>query len=120
MFIINGILAFTGFIWGWPILLLTVGTALVLSIKTRFFQFRYFGHVLKNTFGKIFVKTDEEGTISPFKACCSALASTLGVGNIAGVSVAIAAGGPGAIFWMWIVALLGLIVKFSEIVLGLY
>ena len=74
---------------------------------------------MKNTFGKIFDKGDGEGDISPFQACCTALASTLGVGNIAGVSVAIATGGPGAVFWMWAVALMGFIVKFSEITLGM-
>ena len=74
---------------------------------------------MKNTFGKIFDKGSGDGNINPFKAACTALASTLGVGNIAGVSVAIATGGPGAVFWMWFIAMLGLIVKFSEVTLGL-
>lgn len=119
MFIINGIMAVSNWIWGWPLLILTFSVAITLSIKFKFFQFTKFGHAMKNTFGKIFVKTEGSGDISPFQACCTALASTLGVGNIAGVSVAIATGGPGAVFWMWFVALLGLIVKFSEITLGL-
>lgn len=119
MFIINILMAISNWIWGWPLLILTFAVAITLSIKFKFFQFTFFGHAMKNTFGKIFEKTEGAGDISPFQACCTALASTLGVGNIAGVSVAIATGGPGAIFWMWFVALLGFIVKFSEITLGL-
>lgn len=126
MFIINIMnimidimMAISNWLWGWPLLILTVVVAVVLSIKYKFFQFRIFGHALKNTLGKIFDKGDGQGNISPFQACCTALASTLGVGNIAGVSVAIATGGPGAIFWMWAVALMGLIVKFTEISLGM-
>lgn len=106
-------------IWGWPILILTSFVAVYMTFRLRFFQFRHFGLVMKETFGKIFDKGSGEGTINPFKAACTALASTLGVGNIAGVSVAIATGGPGAVFWMWFIAMLGLIVKFSEVTLAL-
>lgn len=113
------VMAFTGWIWGWPMLIVTGVVALLLSIKFGFFQFTKFGHCMKNTFGKIFDKTADNGNISPFQACCTALASTLGVGNIAGVSVAIATGGVGSVFWMWVVAFFGLIVKFSEITLSL-
>lgn len=119
MFIIDIMVAISNFIWGWPILILTFSVALFLSFKFKFFQFTIFGHALRNTFGKIFTKSEGEGDVSPFQATCTALASTLGVGNIAGVSVAIASGGPGAVFWMWFVALLGFIVKFSEISLGM-
>lgn len=119
MFLINILMAISNWIWGWPLLILTFAVATILSIRFKFFQFTIFGHALKNTLGKIFAKGEGEGDISPFQACCTALASTLGVGNIAGVSVAIATGGPGAVFWMWFVALLGFIVKFSEITLGL-
>ncbi len=119
MFIIDIMMAISNWLWGWPLLIMTVFVSVVLSVKYKFFQFRIFGHALKNTFGKIFEKTEGEGNISPFQACCTALASTLGVGNIAGVSVALATGGPGAIFWMWAVALMGLIVKFTEISLGM-
>lgn len=119
MFVIDILMAISNWIWGWPLLILTSSVAVYLSFKYKFFQFTMFSHALKNTFGKMFVKTEGAGDISPFQACCTALASTLGVGNIAGVSVAIASGGPGAIFWMWFVALLGFIVKFSEITLGL-
>ena len=90
-----------------------------LSFRFKFFRFTKFGHAIKNTLGKIFDKGEGEGDVSPFQACCTALASTLGVGNIAGVSIAIATGGPGAVFWMWLVALMGFIVKFSEITLGM-
>ena len=120
MFIINAMMAVSNWLWGWPLLILTVVVAVVLTIKYKGFQFRFFGHSLKNTLGKIFEKSEGgEGNVTPFQACCTALASTLGVGNIAGVSVAIATGGPGAIFWMWAVALMGLIVKFTEISLGM-
>jgi len=119
MFIINIMMAISNWLWGWPLLILTIAVAVWLSVKYKFFQFRIFGHALKNTFGKIFEKSEGEGNISPFQACCTALASTLGVGNIAGVSVAIATGGPGAVFWMWAVALMGFIVKFTEIALGM-
>ncbi len=119
MIIINAMMAVSNWLWGWPLLILTVFVAVTLTIKYKGFQFAFFGHSLKNTLGKIFDKGDGEGNVSPFQACCTALASTLGVGNIAGVSVAIATGGPGAIFWMWAVALMGLIVKFTEITLGM-
>ena len=118
MFIIDIMMAISNWLWGWPLLILTSAVAVYLSVRFKFFQFTRFGHAMKNTFGKIFDKGDGEGDISPFQACCTALASTLGVGNIAGVSVAIATGGPGAVFWMWAVALMGFIVKFSEITLG--
>ena len=117
--IAKGMMAFADFIWGWPLLIGTSFVAVFLSVRLGFFQFAFFGHVMKNTFGKIFDKGSGDGNINPFKAACTALASTLGVGNIAGVSVAIATGGPGAVFWMWFIAMLGLIVKFSEVTLGL-
>jgi len=113
------LMAISNFIWGWPLLILSFAVALILSIKYRFFQFTIFVHAMKITFGKIFAESEGKGDITPFRACCTALASTLGVGNIAGVSVAIATGGPGSVFWMWFVALLGFIVKFAEITLGM-
>lgn len=119
MIIVNIMMAFANWVWGWPLLIMTSIVAVFLSFKLGFFQFTHFGYVMKNTFGKIFDKGEGEGNIKPFRAACTALASTLGVGNIAGVSVAIATGGPGAVFWMWFIALLGLIVKFSEVSLGL-
>lgn len=94
MFIIDIMMAISNWLWGWPLLILTSAVAVYLSVRFKFFQFTRFGHAMKNTFGKIFDKGDGEGDISPFQACCTALASTLGVGNIAGVSVAIATGRP--------------------------
>lgn len=85
MFIIDIMMAISNWLWGWPLLILTSAVAVYLSVRFKFFQFTRFGHAMKNTFGKIFDKGDGEGDISPFQACCTALASTLGVGNIAGV-----------------------------------
>ena len=93
--IAKGMMAYADFVWGWPLLIGTSFVAVFMSVRLGFFQFTYFGHVMKNTFGKIFDKGSGDGNIKPFKAACTALASTLGVGNIAGVSVAIATGGPG-------------------------
>jgi len=107
------------FIWGPPLLILLVGGGIILTVTLGFFQFRYLPFILKETFGKMFKKPTGEGTITPFQAACSALASTVGAANIVGVPVAIALGGPGAIFWMWVVALLGQATKFSEIILGI-
>ena len=81
MFIIDIMMAISNWLWGWPLLILTSAVAVYLSVRFKFFQFTRFGHAMKNTFGKIFDKGDGEGDISPFQACCTALASTLGVGN---------------------------------------
>ena len=114
---ING--ALNTFIWGVPAMVAIIGVGLYLSIRSGFVQIRRFGHALKNTIGKIFKKSDaSEGAITPFQAVCTALAATVGTGNIAGVAGAIALGGPGAVFWMWISALLGMCTKFSEVVLA--
>ncbi|GEN84489.1 sodium:alanine symporter [Sporosarcina luteola] len=91
-----------------------------MTVRLGFFQFRYFPHIIKQTFGKIFSKSEGNGTLTPFQATASALASTMGAANIVGVPVAIALGGPGAIFWMWLVALIGIGTKYSEVVLGMH
>jgi AGCS family alanine or glycine:cation symporter len=106
-------------IWGTPMMVILVGGGLWLTIRLGFFPIRYFPFIVKETFGKIFAKPQGEGTITPFQAACSALASTIGGSNIIGVPVAIAFGGPGAIFWMWVTAIIGSSIKFSEVVLGL-
>ena len=107
-----------GFVWGIPMMILIMGVGVYLSIRCGFPQFRHFLHIMKNTLGKAFEKTDaKEGSVSPFKAMCTALAASIGTGNIAGVSGAIAIGGPGAVFWMWVSALLGMCTKFSEVTL---
>ncbi|PAB60292.1 alanine/glycine:cation symporter family protein [Anaeromicrobium sediminis] len=109
----------SGWIWGTPMRVTLVGGGIWLTIALGFFQFRYFPFIMKETFGKIFHKAEGEGTISPFQAATSALASTIGASNIVGVPVAIAFGGPGAIFWMWVTALVGCSLKFSEVMLGM-
>ena len=109
-----------GFVWGIPMMVLILGVGVYLSVRCGFPQFRHFVHIMKNTLGKAFEKTEKkEGSISPFKAMCTALAASIGTGNIAGVSGAIAIGGPGAVFWMWISALLGMCTKFAEVTLSI-
>ena len=113
--------AVNGFIWGVPAMICIIGVGLLLSVRTRFIQVRKFGAAMKNTIGKIFDKTQaEDGSMSPFQAVCTALAGTVGTGNIAGVAGAIALGGPGAIFWMWCSAFLGMCTKFSEVTLAIH
>ena len=110
-----------GFIWGVPAMICIIGVGLLLSVRTKFIQIRKFGVAMKNTVGKIFDKTQaKDGSISPFQAVCTALAGTVGTGNIAGVAGAIALGGPGAIFWMWCSAFLGMCTKFSEVTLAIH
>ncbi len=110
-----------GFIWGVPAMICIIGVGLLLSVRTRFIQIRKFGVAMKNTVGKIFDKTQaKDGSMSPFQAVCTALAGTIGTGNIAGVAGAIALGGPGAIFWMWCSAFLGMCTKFSEVTLAIH
>ena len=104
------------FLWGLPLMVLLVGAGIILSVRTGFVQARHFGYILKNTMGKMFEKGEiEEGAISPFQALSTALAATVGTGNIVGVSVAILGGGPGAVFWMWVAAFFGMCTKFSEV-----
>jgi len=107
------------FIWGVPAMICIIGVGLYLSIATGFIQLRKFGYAMKNTIGRIFdKKAAKDGALTPFQAVCTALAATVGTGNIAGVAGAIAIGGPGAVFWMWVSALLGMCTKFSEVTLA--
>lgn len=106
-------------LWLYPILIILVGGGITMSITLRFFQITKLPFILKETFGKIFKKGEGDGTITPFQAATSALASTIGAANIVGVPLAIATGGPGAIFWMWIIAIFGCALKYSEIILGI-
>lgn len=111
--------AVNSFVWGVPAMICIVGVGLWLSVQTRFIQFRRFGTSMRETFGKMFHRTDAtEGAVTPFQAVCTALAATVGTGNIAGVAGAIAIGGPGAVFWMWCSALLGMCTKFAEVTLA--
>ncbi len=108
-------------VWGLPAMVCIIGVGLYLSIRTHFIQIRKFGYTFKVTIGKIFHKQEaSDGSITPFQAVCTALAATVGTGNIAGVAGALAIGGPGAIFWMWISAFLGMCTKFSEVTLAVH
>ena len=113
--------AYTNFL-SIAMLLFLIAGGIFLTVKTRFFQFRRFGFAVKNTIGKLFNKnlhTSDKSGVTPFQAVTTALAGTIGTGSIAGLATALVSGGPGAVFWMWISALLGMITKFSEIVLAL-
>ena len=113
--------ALNGFIWGVPAMTCILGVGLYLAIRTGFLPLRKFGYAMKNTFGKLFQKaTAAEGSLTPFQAVCTALAATVVTGNIAGVAGAIAIGGPGAVFWMWISAILGMGTKFAEVTLAVH
>ncbi len=108
-----------GFVWGMPMMVLILGVGVYLTVRCGFPQFRHFVHIMKNTLGKAFEKgASEKGSVSPFKAMCTALAASIGTGNIAGVSGAIAIGGPGAVFCMWISALFGMCTKYAEVTLS--
>lgn len=119
--------AINGFVWGIPMLVLLVGTGILMTVLTKFFQLSHIGHWFKNTIGGIFKDkhvtkhTDKDDqSISQFQSLCTALAATIGTGNIVGVASALIAGGPGAIFWMWVVAFFGMMTNYSENVLGIY
>ena len=113
------------FVWVTLGLALLIGTGILMTLLTKFFQVFRFGHWMKETVGKLFTKkvtghTGDKSSISQFQALCTALAATVGVGNIAGVAAAITLGGPGAIFWMWVAAFFGMMTNFSENVLGIF
>ena len=111
--------ALNAFVWGLPAVGAIVGVGLLLTFRTRFVQFRELVVAMRETLGKVFVSHDaKKGSISPFHAVCTALAGTIGTGNIAGVAGAVTLGGPGAVFWMWCSALLGMATKFSEVTLA--
>ena len=113
--------AVNSFVWGIPAMVCIIGVGLFLSIRTRFIQFRKFRYTFTVTIGRLFHKKEaSDGSVTPFQAVCTALAATVGTGNIAGVAGAIAIGGPGAVFWMWVSALLGMCTKFSEVTLAVH
>ena len=114
-----------GVVWGAFGLLLLIGTGIIVTVLTKFFQVSHIGMWFKNTLGSLFNKdvikhSKEKGSISPFQALCTALAATVGTGNIAGVAAAIAIGGAGAVFWMWVAAFFGMMTNYAENVLGIY
>lgn len=119
MFIINALIAFATWFWGVPILLLCGIGGIILTISTGFIQFRHFAYICSQTFGKMFAKSSGDGTVSPFSAACTALASTIGASNIVGVPVAIALGGSGAVFWVVLMAIIGCGTKFVEVTAGI-
>lgn len=113
--------AVNNFIWGVPAMICIIGVGLYLSIRTNFLQIRKFPYAIRVTIGRMLRKREaSDGSLTPFQAVCTALAATVGTGNIAGVAGAIAIGGPGAVFWMWISALLGMCTKFSEVTLAVH
>ncbi len=117
--------AVNGVVWGPPMLILMGVVGILMTILTRFFQISHFGHWIKNTIGGIFKKKHvtahtNDKSISQFQSLCTALAATVGTGNIVGVAGAIATGGPGAVFWMWVIAFFGMMTNYSENVLGIY
>ncbi len=114
-----------GVVWGAFGLLLLIGTGIIVTVLTKFFQISHIGLWFKQTLGSLFKKdvikhTKEKGSISPFQALCTALAATVGTGNIAGVAAAICIGGAGAVFWMWVAAFFGMMTNYAENVLGIY
>lgn len=109
------------FVWGVPAMVCIIGVGLLLSFRTGFLQIRKFPYAIKTTVGRMFRKKEaSDGAMTPFQAVCTALAATVGTGNIAGVAGAIAIGGPGAVFWMWVSALLGMCTKFTEVTLAVH
>jgi AGCS family alanine or glycine:cation symporter len=112
--------AVNGLVWGWPMIVLLVGTGVVLTVATGFVQFRKLPFALREVLGKVFQKSEGTGSVTPFQAVSTALASTVGVGNIAGVATAIFIGGPGALFWLWVSGIFGMATKYAEIVIALH
>jgi alanine or glycine:cation symporter, AGCS family len=112
--------ALNGLVWGPPMLILLIGTGVVLTVLTGAVQFRHLGTALREVLGKLRQRGSGRGSVTPFQAVATALASTVGVGNIAGVATAIFLGGPGALFWLWISGLVGMATKFAEIVIALH
>lgn len=109
------------FIWGVPTMVCIIGVGFYLSCRTGFLQIRKFSYAIQTTIGRMFRKRNaSDGALTPFQAVCTALAATVGTGNIAGVAGAIAIGGPGAVFWMWVSAVLGMCTKFAEVTLAVY
>lgn len=115
MFLYSALLVFLNWIWGLPMLLFLGGGGVILTISVGFVQCTKFGYVMRHTFGKMFEKADKNG-ISGFQAVSAALSSTIGTGNIVGVGAAIAMGGPGAVFWMWLIGFVAMATKYCEVI----
>lgn len=108
----------SGWVWGWPLLVLLVGTGVYLTLRLGFLQFRTLPYALKLAFKPSTQQKGEKGDISHYQALTTALAATIGTGNIAGVATAVVLGGPGAVFWMWITAVFGMATKYAEAILA--
>ncbi|MBO5283148.1 MAG: sodium:alanine symporter family protein [Lachnospiraceae bacterium] len=120
---VNGVI--NNIVWGVPALILLIGTGILMTVLTKGFQFTHFGHMMKETVGGLFkkkdiLKSDDKHSISQFQALCTALSATIGTGNIAGIAYAITMGGTGAVFWMWVAAIFGMMTNYSENVLGIF
>ena len=111
--------ALNGYVWGGPMIVLLIGTGVLLTILTGFVQFRRLWFALREVLGKVFARGEGRGSVTPFQAVATALASTVGVGNIAGVATAIFLGGPGALFWLWVSGVLGMCTKYAEIIIAM-
>ncbi len=116
---------FVNFLWGLPIIIIILGTGFYFTFKTNFFQIRYLKHIFSETICKIIKKGNKaeengKGLITPFEAVATAIGGSVGVGNIGGVATAIAVGGPGALFWLWVAAFVGMTLKMAEVTLGVY
>ncbi len=112
-----------GWLWGVPLIVTILGTGLYFTISTGFFQFAKFGHIMKKTFGDLLKRDSGEGKsglLTSYEAISVAIGGSVGVGNIGGVATAIAVGGPGAVFWMWVAALVGMVIKMAEVTLAVY
>lgn len=112
----------TNWLWGLPLLITILATGVYLTVRSGFFQFRHFGYIVKNMFSK---ERRQEGgddgkSLTPFQAISIAIGGTVGVSNMSGVATAIATGGPGALFWLWIAALLAMVIKMAEVTLAVY
>lgn len=120
------IIEITDFLWGVPLIILLIGVGLYFTVGTKFFQIRHIGFIYKKTIGEILrgndgsenKNTEKQGQLSPWHALSTVLAGTVGAGNIAGVATAIAVGGPGAVFWMWIIGICGMMTKMAEVTLA--
>jgi alanine or glycine:cation symporter, AGCS family len=111
------------FLWGIPLIVTILFTGLFFTVASSFFQFRFIGHIFNNTFGMLLKKKnndDSKGILTPFEAVTAAIGSSVGVGNIGGVATAIAIGGPGALFWMWVTGIFGMLIKMVEVTLAVY
>lgn len=120
MFEMETITAISDFLWGYPIIIALLVTSVFLTFRLKFFQFRRPFYIFQQTIGQVGKKTKGKGTVTPFQTLTTALSSTIGAANIVGVPVAIMLGGPGALFWMWVIAFLGMALKFGETTLGVY